>query len=189
VVRKLYANLFSMPVRFKLWLAANRSPRVADGDDAFWRRIHRIPFTHFIPKQNRDPSVKWRLCHDPSVQTAILHWAVEGCVKGQEYGLAEPQRVIDSTREYMKDEDQVSQFISECCVEGPDLRSRARNIYRAYKNWAEGGRQPVLNETLFGRRLSERGYTKRNDGKGNVYSGIGVVEDAEEKVYEFTSSR
>jgi putative DNA primase/helicase len=93
--RFLYQETFEFVPRFKLWLAANDRPRVNADDAAMWRRILQIPFVHVIPEAERDDRVKLLLRSVPDVQSAILAWAVHGCLEWQRRGLAVPQCVRD----------------------------------------------------------------------------------------------
>ena len=51
--RKLYQEAFEFRPTFKLWLAANHTPRVREDDEAMWRRILTVPFIHTVPKGQR----------------------------------------------------------------------------------------------------------------------------------------
>ena len=88
--RFLYRETFEFLPVFKLWLAANTRPRASADDGAIWRRILQVPFAAVIPEAERDERVKITLRTSPEVQTAILAWAVQGCLEWQQAGLAAP---------------------------------------------------------------------------------------------------
>jgi putative DNA primase/helicase len=55
--RFLYAEYSEFKPQFKLWFVANHPPRLRSTDDALWRRIHVLPFSISIPREQRDPAL------------------------------------------------------------------------------------------------------------------------------------
>jgi hypothetical protein len=106
--RLMYHEFFEFAPRFKLWLAANHRPALKASDDAMWRRIVQIPFTHTVPEDDRDPTLKDRFRTDPEIRVAVLAWAVRGCLAWQQQGLAIPDRVRHCTSEYRRENDPVA---------------------------------------------------------------------------------
>ncbi|MBI1897622.1 MAG: hypothetical protein HYS04_14015 [Acidobacteria bacterium] len=76
-----------------------------------------------------------------------------------------------STRE---ENDQLGRFIEECCVVADSLSGKARQLYECYRTWAEGAGENAITETLFGRRLKDRGFAKERRRHGTVYAGIAL---------------
>ncbi|MBE0660685.1 MAG: bifunctional DNA primase/polymerase [Bryobacteraceae bacterium] len=143
--RYLYGEFFEFRPQFKLILAANDAPKVRHQDEAIWRRIVRLPFEHTVPASRRDPGLKERLTADPANLSAILAWAIEGCLRWQESGLGEPERVRIATLAYREDQDPLREFIQECCELGPDYRISTRSLRGAYERFceAEGYEHPL----------------------------------------------
>ena len=50
----------------------------------------------------------------------------------------------------------------------------ARPLYECYRQWAEGAGENAITETLFGRRLKDRGFSKEHRRYGTVYTGIAL---------------
>lgn len=73
-VRK-YENPVSFPETHKLFLDCNHRPRVRDDGAAIWNRLHLIPFTVSIPKDQQDPSLHSKLLAEAE---GILAFIVEG---------------------------------------------------------------------------------------------------------------
>lgn len=103
--RFLYHEGFEFVPQFKLWLAANHEPKISDNDDAIWRRIAKVPFTHALPKKDRKPTVKATLRNPAIAGSAILAWAVKGCLKWQKEGLVVPEVVERATENYRLEQD------------------------------------------------------------------------------------
>jgi phage/plasmid-associated DNA primase len=92
-----------------------------------------------------------------------------------------PETVRAATSAYKAESDPVGLFILERCVIGPDQRVGAGELYKAYHSWAQDSGLKDwerLNSTKFGRVMGER-FEKKQQSKGNVYLGIGLLTDRE----------
>jgi len=172
-VRDMYAREFEYLPQFTLWLAANDAPAVRADDDALWRRLHRVPFTHEF--KNPDPTIKATLT-DPAVAgEAILQWAVQGCLEWQEAGGIEvPEAVRRSTAEYREEVDILGEFLTDKSVGGETYEESSSRLYHAYLEWArEQGikERHQLSHKAFGNRLTKR-FQKKHTGTGTIYLGV-----------------
>jgi len=52
-----------------------------------------------------------------SESSGIFNWALEGYQQWQEFGLATPNLILESTEEYRNEEDLIGQFIKDECIE------------------------------------------------------------------------
>lgn len=161
--RRLYQDEFEFKPFFKLWLAANHAPRVADDDDAMWRRILRVPFEYTVPVEKRDPRVKEGLIDTLVSGPAILAWLVAGCLKWQQNGLTNPSRIVEATRQYRDDMDPISGFIEDYCVTDSEAWTSSKALRTAYEEWGkeEGVTKHLLGGRAFGERLRARGCTPK----------------------------
>ncbi len=178
--RFMFADFFEFEPQFKLWLATNHKPNVRGTDYAIWRRIRLIPFNVTIPENERDPKLVEKL---KAELPGILAWAVEGCLDWQKGGLRAPARVIAATELYRAEMDVIARFIKEACVLHPQAEIKATFLYRACKAWCEDNGERYESQTMFGRRLDERGFTKRVSG-GVIWAGIRVSEDFHSKNFD-----
>ena len=175
--RFLYHESFEFVPQFKLWLAANHAPQVSDTDDAIWRRIRRVPFEHTIPEKERDPKIKATL-RDPKVAgPAILAWIVQGCLKWQKEGLVVPGIVKQSTEQYRRSQNPLSEFFNQECEFGSDFLVRLSRLRAAYVKWAEeNGEDSPLQPRNFNSRLRARECmdkpTKMNGKVERCWHGI-----------------
>ncbi len=166
--RELYQRSFEFMPQCTLWLAANDEPRVRDDDGALWRRILQVPFSVSIPEADQNPEVKAQL-RDPTVSgAAILAWAVAGCLKWQEIGLAPPPAVLAATKSYRERMDPLAEFLDERCELGKDDSGNAFSIsvadlYDAYVAWAKDARlKKPFGKKAFGTRLAKRPEVDRD---------------------------
>ena len=168
-----YEKSFEFQPVCKLWLAANRKPRVTDDSPAFWARVMLVPFgVSFLGREDRD--LRPALEHDPDHQAAILAWIVHGAVRYHQQGLEPTSVVTTATAEYEQECDPLSDFITEMMMLDATAEIGAKTARDLYVQWAE---QHGLNDrermsaTAFGRRMSDRfPHTKKRNGK--VYQGL-----------------
>lgn len=155
------AAKYENPVTFhpvgKLFMAANDSPIIRDGDAGALARMRRIPFNHPLPAESRDPSMRHKL-GTPEVMAAILSWALEGCLEWQKAGKLGSCAVVDvSTREYAEEMDRTKAFFDECCTFAPTASVSTAELRATYVNWcqANGVRFP-LDSREFAKKLVSR---------------------------------
>ena len=170
-----YEKSFEFQPVCKLWLAANRKPRVTDDSPAFWARVMLIPFAvSFLGREDRDlrPSLE----QDPEHQAAILAWTVQGAVGYHHSGLEPPDVVTTATTEYEEESDPLSDFLATACELSPEVEVGARMLFKHYADWAEQNgltTRERLSATMFGRRMTDR-FESDKTMVGKVYFGVGI---------------
>jgi len=169
--RFMRAEFFDFRPEFKLWLATNHRPVIRGTDPAIWDRIMLIPFEVRIPDEevDRDLPVKLR-----AELPGILTWAVRGCLEWQRNGLQPPQEVRAAVESYREDMDRLGDFITECCTVGTRCQSRASALYDLYKTWCALNGEEAMNQTRFGRQLTDRGYPSDSEPSGNYKLRLGI---------------
>lgn len=170
--RFLFREFFEFHPAFKLFVAVNHKPRISGTDHGMWRRLRLIPFTVTIPEAEQDKELSTKLREE---LPGILTWAVQGCLLWQQEGLGLPHTVRHATDQYKEEMDVLAEFLSECCCEGPQFKTTAKDLYAAYTTWSEESREKPLSQRAFGLYLTERGLTrKKSTGGRYVWSGIGL---------------
>lgn len=166
--RFLHKEFFDFRPQFKLWMYGNHKPEVRGTDEGIWRRFHMIPFTVQIPEEDRDVHLGDKLAAELA---GILAWAVEGCMDWQRIGLQPPAVVIDATKSYRAEQDELGGFIGECCIENSEAAVSVTELYQAYQTW--GGQ---MSKRTLGRSLADRGYTADRKGPngGRRWTGLGL---------------
>ena len=171
--RFLHQEWFDFQPTHKIFLGTNHKPEIRDTDHAIWRRIRLVPFEVTIPEAERDLNLVEKL---KAELPGILAWAVKGCLNWQNEGLGTPDEVRTATEEYRNEMDVLSEFLSDCCIEGPSHEVETRLLYDAYSAWCEkNGDRPLAKRTL-GRKLKEKGFMpgKVNLGQSRGWNGIGL---------------
>jgi putative DNA primase/helicase len=167
-----YENPIEFPETHKLWMDTNSKPVIRAADDqATFSRLHPIPFTVTIPAEEIDKSLPRKLLAEAE---GILRWAVEGAIEWRRDGLGKPPEVTAANDDWKAENDQLGRFIDDCCVVGESFSGKARHLYTCYRAWAEEGGETPFTETLFGRRLTARGFAKEDRRYGMVYMGIAL---------------
>ncbi|MFH0899234.1 MAG: phage/plasmid primase, P4 family [Pseudomonadota bacterium] len=174
--RFLYKEFFEFTPEFKLWLATNHKPEVADTSEGFWRRIRLIPFEVQIPAHERDKHLPVKLRQELA---GILRWAVEGCLAWQRDCLDEPEEVVKATAAYREEQDPVSTFITECCILDGEGKTSTEELHSAYCSWAVGTGEPSIYLEEFGRVLGSKGLKACKVGKKRGWGGIRFLEGNE----------
>ncbi len=167
-----YENPIEFPETHKLWMDTNAKPMIRAADDqATFNRLHPIPFTVTIPPEEIDKGLPRKLLAEAE---GILAWAVEGAKLWWRDGLGKPPEVVAANDDWRAENDQLGRFIEECCVVADSFSGKARQLYECYRTWAEGAGENAITETLFGRRLKDRGFAKEHRRHGTVYAGIAL---------------
>lgn len=174
--RFLYASEFEFSPSHKLWLVANDAPKVNDEDDGLWRRILKLPCDNVVPEGQRDPTIKARLRDPNDVGPAVLAWAVTGAKLWYERGqLDVPESVLAATREYRESQDPITDFLSEACELGPDLKVAFGDLYSAYLSYCTTYRRRPMGRGDFSKRLDNRGYESKRIGKDGGRYRLGLT--------------
>jgi putative DNA primase/helicase len=161
--RFMHENPFEFTPSHKFWIAANHKPRVGGTDVGFWRRVHFIPFTVTVPKEQQDPELRAKLRGELA---GILRWAVDGCLAWRREGLRPPAAVLAATQAYRSGEDVLAAFLDERCVKENGARVLGSALYSTFREWAEGNGERHMTARAFGDALEERGFERlRSNGQ------------------------
>jgi len=174
VARNLYSDPFEFVPAFTLWLISNHYPIVGASDDAIWRRLRVLPFSHSIPPDQRDPEIKKILLHECG--PAVIAWAVKGAVDYFSEGLGvEPEAIQIATAEYKETQDLLLDFIEDCCVLNPYAECSNTDLRKTYEDWCEdnGVKRPLSPKKMSG-ELQSKGCERIRIINKRGWSGIGV---------------
>ena len=82
--------------------------------------------------------------------------------------------VVDATKEYRHESDQVGRFISQRCVLGKDCSVTGKALYEAYVQFCQLQGEKYLANNLFAAQIANRNIRKKRTNQGLVYLGITV---------------
>ena len=158
-----------------LWLQTNHLPEIGGRDTGIWSRIRVVKWeATFTGKE--DKTLKEIL---ESEAPGILRWLVEGCLKWQQEGLAEPEAVIRETLAYRTAEDVFSRFESDTGLDfDPDYSIPAGDLQDLLSEWAhaEGIKPPpqdmggMASRKWLSSEAAARNRSRHEEGQ--AYSGV-----------------
>lgn len=150
---------FTFKAQGKLWITTNHRPII--NDDAMWRRLRPIPWTHVPDPSRSNPDLKAYLSDPEGGLPAVLSWAVEGAIKYLGSSERDPLGWCTAVREaadvYRKNEDRIGLFLDEETREADGTSVIVSSLYSVYRMWSgERGERPMT-QIAFQRKLSDRG--------------------------------
>jgi len=177
-----------------LHLFTNEIPRAKADDDAFWTRLLVIPWNiRFVDnpttpdERKRDPDMEEKLRqHLPGVAA----WLVRGALEYQRLGLNPPEAIMDCTRERRESNDEVGEFLADCCdiekvTEGrePKTRIGASDLLDAFNFWFHKAKDQSYSYSArrFGDVMSKKRFEKKKSG-GMVYLGVSLAREFREEL-------
>ncbi len=152
-----------------LILLTNDLPHARADDQAFWSRVHLVPFRYsFLPKpkpnnefeRQADPDLDGKLAEEAP---GILAWLVHGCLEYQQVGLNPPPQVTEATQAYRESEDLLGRFIGECCVVGFGHQIQSSDLYDHFSFWYEQevSRKREFSNKRFSELMVKKGFEKK----------------------------
>ena len=134
--RFLHENSFDFQPQFKIYMNTNYLPVVTDITLFSSGRIMIIPFERHFEENQQDRTLK-HLFVQPSNQSAILNWLLEGYRALEVEGLVMPDSVRFATERYRHESDKVGLFIEDEMEPIPNAEERTSAVYDRYKRWCE----------------------------------------------------
>lgn len=169
--RYIRQDFFTFPVTHKHVIAGNFKPRLKGDDFAMARRLVLVPFTQRFEGARCDKALPDKLRAE---YPGVLKWAVEGARKWAAGGLEIPAAVLEASRDYMTEMNDIEQWIEECCTRDPQATTAAAALYASFSAWKErGGERPPSNKA-FSQRL-ERMFTKQRTRAARVFVGLSLI--------------
>ncbi len=203
-----YRDPFQFQPRAGHIFAANEFPRVVATDDAFWRRWIVMPFNRrFTPQgdpgADRIPALEEQII-DNGELSGVLARMIDGVKRLIEQGAyTDVPSAVRCKKKWRRQSNPIEQFLidettnyqqtgpvydqSADWKSDPGRRTSARELYEAYKAWANATGHGSVSQTKFGRRVAklvDKGRTSRGvfyrvqlkdrtDRVGQVGSGTG----------------
>jgi putative DNA primase/helicase len=153
--------------RFKLWIAGNNRPTVADTSEGFWRRLDLVPFDTKITNKIKDYASILQ-----NERPGILNWCLEGLRDYMAVGLAQPDRVAQASEEYRENENTFKQFIDEYFEHvGEPVWTPNSALHWAYEQWCkDNGVRNIQDMTRLANEWRRVGFN-RDDAPRKIAQG------------------
>ena len=181
--RFLHENSFDFKPQFKMYINTNYRPAISDMTLFSSNRIVVITFDRHFEESEQDKNLK-SLFAQPSSQSAILNWLLEGYRMLREEGLRIPQSVREAIEDYQKDSDKIARFTDDCLEQAKNAEVRTGEVYRAYTQWCEDNGCRAESAVKFNQALSKFASIerKRPRGGGNpttIMIGYKIIDTAQ----------
>jgi putative DNA primase/helicase len=169
--RFMRQDFFTFDPQFKLLIAGNHKPTLRNVDEAIRSRLHLVPFTVTVPKERRDPNLREKLRAEWG---GILQWAIDGCLEYQRAGLSPPPAVTDATAEYFNSQDELGQWLEDCCELDKKNWEPVGRLFESWTRWAEDNRLSPGTMKRFAEQLDKAGYESTRLGKERTRARRGL---------------
>ncbi len=179
-VRALYSAPMEINQTWKLWLATNFDPATDADDSGIWRRLLKLPFPALAP-EHRDPAIKRELVNDPAARSALLSWALAGCLDwqargGGREGLAPPACVLAATNAYREANNVTGQWYAELLEEeatlDPNAVTPTAELRGHYEEWCESVGASALGIKRLSAFLTDKGLVQVRGRAARGWRGI-----------------
>lgn len=172
--RHIRGNPFTFRPAGKLWITSNSPPTFLNVDAGIRRRLVLLHFA--VPAREMDLELPRKL---EAERPEILRWIIDGAVKWYSEGLRPPRRLIDDATTYFEEEDSVSVFLVDRCERGPEFRTPAGDLFKAWSSFCRERNEFPGTAKAFGHLMRTRGFKPWRSGSGRGYQGLRLVEDWE----------
>ena len=168
-------------IRFKnqtaVFMATNHKPLIEGTDNAIWERVPLIPFTAWIPPNERDEELGEKLDRKAD---AILAWAIEGLRRSRNEGMALPPAISEATDTYKHEMDRLSDWFNDCCVLNPAAVTPIKWVSESYADHCRSSNVLQLKPKAFNLQMEGRGLLRKKeriDGKQvRVWVGVDLLD-------------
>lgn len=174
-IRRLHQEQINIEPHFSPILSGNYLPELSDTrDPGLLRRLMNIYFTQSFIGNKRDPHLKEKLV-SPDALSGFLSLIVDAAKLWYRDGLLESNAMRQATRNYLNENDFISEFISEHCTRGANLSiprkqflDKLKSEYPAECIRLFNNRDRALVDAI--RRINGISY----DNKGGTYRFQGI---------------
>lgn len=189
--RQLYSAQITFPQTWKLWLVSNFEPRADSDDTGIWRRLIKIRFP-VVPPEKRDDAVKKTLGGDPAARSALLSWALAGCLDWQDRGggracLAPPDAIVKETQAYRDKQDVLGAWWGDLLATEARLSRKghafASSLRGHYDEWVRENGERAVNSRVFADFLRSKELKEaKGTGGARVWQGVemGIPDTAQD---------
>lgn len=174
--RALYKDPMTFVPTHTLVMHTNFLPRLRSLDGGTRRRMAIAPFTMSLKPDEVIKDFGDKLIREEG--PAILRWIIEGAMifHKAHMTLDKPAVVRQATEDYLRNEDWLNNFLTDCCVVEDGAAEYSAKLYAAYKQWAEQNTEYRRSSKDFAAELEKRGFERKRFKQGVKVLGVKVAE-------------
>ena len=143
--RFMRQDFFDFDPQFTIIIHGNHKPRLGSIDEAIKRRMHLVPFTVTVPKEERDLKLGEKLRAE---WPGILAWMVEGSREWREKE-PPPAKVIEAAEDYFESQDTLLHWLEECCERDANAKTPRANLFSSWSYWCKQRNEVIGNQADF----------------------------------------
>lgn len=185
ITRSHHQESFEFIPQFTLWIGTDKRLPIPDDDSGAWRRIRELPF--LVKFTHPEPRIREQLTNPNIAGSAILAWAIEGCLRWQEEGIGTPPwQVIHGTAAHRREMDVLAEWREDCTRTTSSGWTLFKDLLTSYLKWAEdNGISQPLGRKSFSQHLSVHFEPKQKSGQGGRgFAGIELITEEEKETNE-----
>jgi P4 family phage/plasmid primase-like protien len=168
--RALHSNTeLQFPPTWTIFFLTNNPPKLEDVGKSMQRRLRAVHFNEDFSGPRDDKNLE-ELFKGPEA-VGILSTLVMQAALYFDAGLTEPEIVTDSSRQYIEENDPISEFIHDCCVIEPRVSVQSKLLFAEYMSWSAETGAEALTLSAFGAAIARR-FTKEKRRNGIFHLGI-----------------
>jgi putative DNA primase/helicase len=171
--RFMHQDFFDFMPQFKLMIAGNHKPGLRSINEAIRRRLHLVPFTVTIAKEERDQQLGDKL---KAEWPGILAWMIDGCLVWQQIGLAPPAAVIEATDKYLEAQDLLAQFLDEFCEIDKRFTEQSSKLYQCWQTFCETAGEKPGSRSGFKEALEQKDFKYDRSERARAFRGLKLKE-------------
>ena len=157
-----YKQPFEFSPKVKHYYAANQLPKIAESDEAFFRRVMLLPVPTTVPEEDRDPHLTEKLVEE---LPGILNWAIKGMHRLMEQRLFTGDMSPFATESTWQEWGNSVGRFEQIALRSGETHIPKSDIYAAYLQFCDDKNIPSESQHMMTRELKELGYT---DGRARV---------------------
>jgi P4 family phage/plasmid primase-like protien len=167
-----YKPSFNFVVRTVPMLLCNNVPSLADLSHGMHRRLMIIPFDRRFTGEDKDSTLFERIWANE--MPGVLNRALKGYARLIRRGHFDPPpAVFKATKLWVEQANPVPAFIQEACIKRPEAKCLMKDLYPAFRQWAErAGFTMVQNQLSFRRNLEHLGFSVGHNNQGQQVKGL-----------------
>lgn len=157
--------------RCTITMQGNVKPELKTVDDAIRDRFLLVTFPYYVPEEKRVADLEHKLISDEG--PAILRWIIDGAVDREISGKLHVARAVTvDTEEYLKEEDDVAEFMAEQIEKCTETDITTADVHETYENFCRSfGRNPKKRAT-FVTAMKRAGIGYRRSNGVSYFTGI-----------------
>ena len=154
------------------WFGTNHMPHTRDFSEALFRRAVILQFNRTFAKHEQDPLLKDKLLAE---LPGILNLSLTAYANALRDGFTLPASSESAKQEWRLEADQVAQFVDDVCTRDAEARSKAADVFAAYRDWAlDNGIKQTMSQKGLRDRLTRLGFGYHKDSTARYVTGLRV---------------